>query len=253
MTADEYLRDILRREAVDTSPSSPYQSIVSDFKAIIKSWAGSCFYDLTPSGSFAKGTANKSKSDIDLLISLTPETTNSLKEIYDSLFNHLSGYSLSPRRQNVSIGVQYKGIGIDVIPGKLRDRRSDDHSLYVRKKDTWRQTNVAQHIRIVGGSRRVEEIRVIKLWRDQWGIEWDSIYLELMVIDALSGRGYGDLANNVFTVFEYIRDRIGAYRVIDPANSNNIISDDLSAAEKKAISDAAATAHRASYWKEIVR
>jgi len=40
---------------------------------------------ISPSGSFAKGTANRSGTDIDLFISLSESTPETLKEIYDSL------------------------------------------------------------------------------------------------------------------------------------------------------------------------
>jgi hypothetical protein len=40
--------------------------------------------------------------------------------------------------------------------------------------------------------------------------------------------------------------------VVDPANSNNIISDDLTQAEKSAIRSAAINALRAANWNQIV-
>ncbi len=40
---------------------------------------------ISPSGSFAKGTANRSGTDIDLFISLSESTPETLKETYDSL------------------------------------------------------------------------------------------------------------------------------------------------------------------------
>jgi hypothetical protein len=56
----------------------------------------------------------------------------------------------------------------------------------------------------------------------------------------------------VWTVFQYLRDHFGAARVVDPANTNNIISDDLTQAEKIAIRAAAINALAAANWNQVV-
>jgi len=71
MTADQYLRNILQREAVDTSTSSPLIKIKNVIEPIISEWAGNLLVCINQSGSFAKGTANDSGTDIDLLVSLS--------------------------------------------------------------------------------------------------------------------------------------------------------------------------------------
>jgi hypothetical protein len=60
------------------------------------------------------------------------------------------------------------------------------------------------------------------------------------------------LAANVWTVFAYLRDYFMTTRVVDPANTNNIISDDLTQAEKNAIRSAAINALGAANWNRIV-
>ena len=77
MTADAYLQAILIREGVNVGPTSPVRNVLTQIRPVIQEWAGAYFVNLSPSGSFAKGTANKSGTDIDLFISLaqnTPET-----------------------------------------------------------------------------------------------------------------------------------------------------------------------------------
>jgi hypothetical protein len=61
------------------------------------------------------------------------------------------------------------------------------------------------------------------------------------------------LSSNVWNVFHYLRDTFSNARVVDPANSNNIISDDLTAAEQAAVKAAAAKALNARDWSEIVK
>jgi hypothetical protein len=65
MTADEYLHVILRREVVDTGISSPVRGVQGVLTPIIQQWAGTQLVAVSPSGSFAKGTANSSGTDID--------------------------------------------------------------------------------------------------------------------------------------------------------------------------------------------
>jgi hypothetical protein len=132
------------------------------------------------------------------------------------------------------------------VPGKRQNSYGNDHSLYRRKAGTWTKTNVATHINHVIGAGRLAESRVIKLWRNQKGLDFPSFYLELTVIDALSQQLFGTLSGNVWKVFEHLRDRFPIARVVDPANTNNIISDDLSAAERAKIKAAAEQALRAS-------
>lgn len=253
MTADEYLQNILAREAVDTGMYSPVRGVQATLQPIIQEWAGTVLSSVSPSGSFAKGTANKSGTDIDIFISLTNGTNGTLKEIYESLFKKMTEKGYTPRRQNVSINVKVNGYSVDLVPAKRQDTYSDDHSLYRRKADTWTKTNVATHISHVRQGGRLNETRVLKLWRNQKGLDFPSFYLELVVITALSGSYYGTLSANVRKVFEYLRDTFPNARVVDPANTNNIISDDLTAAERAKIKSAAEQALVAPYWENIVK
>jgi tRNA nucleotidyltransferase (CCA-adding enzyme) len=88
---------------------------------MIKEWAGDCLNDIQISGSRAKakGTAINISSDLDLFVSLKSTTNNTLKEIYDSLFSYISSSKgINCRKQNVSIGINYGGHSIDLVPGK---------------------------------------------------------------------------------------------------------------------------------------
>lgn len=251
MTADEYLQAILRRETVDNGLHAPARGVQTTLMPIIREWAGNVLSDVSPSGSFAKGTANRSGTDIDLFISLSQHTSNTLSEIHNSLFDRLSQAGYSPKRQNVSINVRVNSYDVDLVPAKRQDGYSQDHSLYRRRANTWTKTNVATHIRYVGQSGRTQEIRIVKLWRNQKGLDFPSFYLELTAIAALS-YARASLSENVMEVFRYLRDRFGNARVVDPANTNNIISDDLTTAEKAKVAAAASQALGAAHWNQIV-
>src|SRR5262245_63164605 len=198
MTADEYLLSILNRENVDAGLFSPVRNVQTRIEPIIREWAGGQLLGISPSGSFAKGTANHSGTDIDLFISLDHTTSETLKEIYNSLFTRMSSKGYTPKRQNVSINVRVNGYSVDLVPGKRQHTYDDDHSLYRRKADTWTKTNVSTHINHVKQGY-INESRIIKLWRDQKGLEFPSFYLELTVIDVLRLH-YGTLSDNVWKV-----------------------------------------------------
>jgi hypothetical protein len=251
MSVDDYLQRILDREAVDTGPYSPVRNVQLQLYPIIKEWVGILLSSINPSGSFAKGTANKSGTDIDLFISLSQQTNETLKEIYESLFKKMSEKGYSPKRQNVSINVRVNGYSVDLVPAKRQDIYSDDHSLYRRKADTWTKTNLTKHITHVTQNRRIAESRIMKLWRTQKGLDFPSFYLELTVINALSGQ-YVKLSDGVWNVFKYLRNSFSTARVVDPANTNNIISDDLTVAERLKIKTAAEQALKATDWNQIV-
>jgi predicted nucleotidyltransferase len=163
MTADEYLISIADQYHIKNAIDSYTKvNIINPLEKIIKEWAGSCLYDVYLSGSRSKGTAISLSSDFDLFVSLKADTENTLREIYDSLHNYLIYYGLTTRRQNVSIGIHFKGHQIDIVPAKKRPGNTNYHSLYISKQDTWTQTNVVEHANIVKSSGRITEMYFLK-------------------------------------------------------------------------------------------
>lgn len=249
---DAYLLSILQSETVDTSIASPLHKIEATLRPVIAKWANGHLLSIQPSGSFSKGTANVSGTDIDLIISLSPNVVENLRDVYNKLDRALQYAGYNPRRQNVSLNITVDGQSVDLVPAKRQNMLSEDHSLYRRKADTWTKTNVATHAYTVSWSGRTREIRILKLWRDQLGLDWPSFYLELTVIRALRSAPFGTLADNVSRVFEFLRDDFETSRFVDPSNSNNIVSDDLSLAEKRRIRIAGNRARDTLYWRDIV-
>ncbi len=252
MTADQYLRQRLVVEAVDTGLYSPVRGVQTTLNPVLTRWASGYLNSIEPSGSFAKGTANAGGTDIDLFLSLSSTTPITLKEIYWSLFNAMKEAGYTPRAQGVSIGVRVGTYDVDLVPAKRQDQYGSDHSLYRNKTGTWTKTNVGRHIAMVSGSGRTSEIRLLKLWRQLHGLDFPSFYLELVAIDALHRKPVGALADNTWAALTYIRDNITTTRVIDPANSANIISDDLTCSEKATIAVAAGAAIKTTNWSQIV-
>jgi len=105
---------------------------------------------------------------------------------------------------------------------------------------------------VVVESGRVEEIRVIKIWRNQHGLDFPSFYLELAVIAGLKGRPVGALEGNVYRVLEFLAGEFVETEVRDPANSENVVSGELNRSEREAISAAAYFSLRHLVWEKVI-
>jgi hypothetical protein len=252
ISSDQYLLNVLAREQVDTGPFSPILSAAAMLRPMLEYWGNGYLLAIEPSGSFAKGTANQSSTDIDLFLTLSSSTPGTLSDIRSSLGNCLNQNGYEFRDQNVSLGISVVGYQVDLVPGRRQSQFGTDHSLYRRKANTWTKTNIQTHINLVKGSRRIDEIRVVKLWRDQWNLDFPSIYLELAALEALQGKPIGRLSENVADILRYFSSQLTETRIVDPANTNNVISDDLSILCKRAIAAAAERALNGN-WRDLVR
>ena len=249
MSADGYLRGLLSAYAVNaTAAQAAGQSIYP----VIEKWSNGLLVNATFSGSLAKGTGISLSTDADIFLSLSSTTPGTLADIYSTLYNAVTQAGYQARKQNVSIGVTVNGYSIDLVPGRRQSQYGGDHSLYRNRANTWTQTNVDTHISYVTNSGRVEEIRILKLWRTRHGLQFPSFYLELAAIDALYYARHGDLASNVYRALEHFRDNILTKTYMDPANTNNAISDDCTALEKAAIAAKARESLGKRTWQEIV-
>jgi len=252
----QHLQTVLSQKTATISQNSPAVHAANTIIPLIKAWGGQHINFLGLSGSYAKGTAVKGGTDVDLFISISPTLNWTLADIYKNLHEYVrkNGYP-SARAQNVSIGLNIGGMNVDLVPAKKQDAQGEDHSLYRRKAGTWTKTNVQKHIQTISQSGRLSEIRLMKLWRNQKGLDFPSFYLELTVIEALRGAplvsASGDLTGNVVKVLQYLQSSLKTARVIDPANTNNIISDDLTQNEKAIIAQAATRALAGS-WTNFI-
>jgi hypothetical protein len=214
-------------------------------------WGNGFLLGIDPSGSFAKGTCNRNGTDIDLFLSLSSSTPDTLGQVRNSLATCLLQNGYQYRDQNVSLGINVAGYQIDLVPGTRQSQYGGDHSLFRRKANTWTKTNIQTHINLVRGSGRTEEIRILKLWRDQKGLDFPSIYLELAILEALRGKPLGRLSENVADALRFFASSLVGKRIVDPANSNNVISDDLAAIDKQKVAAAAKQA-LAGNWGGII-
>lgn len=252
MTADEYLRDVLSREVVDSGPKSPLRALARDVAEISRSVVGNDLLDVYPAGGFEKGTTNATGLSIDLLVSLSPKLRMSVGDVYEALYAALDARGLELIRRDISVAALLGDVGVDIIPGRREAMTTDVHEFWLARPGRAVKTNLTQHVLDTAASGRAEEVRVIKLWREQHALDFPSFYLELTVRAALRKRPKGDLAANVWAVLGYLEGLFPARSVVDPANANNIVSDLLGPRERDAIRKAAAYARAARAWTDII-
>ncbi len=252
MTPDQYVESVLAKYAVPRGANSPAEQLGAIVEGPLRAWAGQQLSALRYSGSYEKETGVRGVSDVDVFISLKSDTTDTLKEIYEKLVKLAQNNGWSPRRQNVSVGVTINGTRGDLVPGRVQAGYQNYHSLYLRKRDSWTQTNVTLHVNTVHTSGRLKEIRAIKIWRMLHGFDFPSLYLELFTIDALSGRSRSTLAENVLHALRTMGSSLTSSRIVDPANTNNVLSDDLTQVEKQRVAAQAAQSAQELYWKSII-
>jgi hypothetical protein len=174
-----------------------------------------------------------------------------IKGVVDK-YDYFISQNIQCRKQNVSIGVVYNNKKVDLVPGKRQHQYGDDHSLYKYKQDTWTQTNITTHISTVRNSNRAVEIMAYKIWRERHSLDFPSLFLELAIIEAAKYRNFYDYDNNFWEILKWLSANITSTRIVDPANTNNIISDDLSFNEKRAIANMASVSLQKQNWSEII-
>lgn len=258
MTPNMYLENILIKYAPRSLDN--YLLNINALNTSLQNWAGSCFIEIVNSGSRAKGTAISLASDVDYLISLTPDcnaNNGGLKSIYDALHTHLNSNYSPVRKQNVSFRIKIETLEVDITPARKHSGYTNDHWIYVSKQDTWRQTNIQKHILDISNSGRQNEIKLIKIWRELNELDFPSIYLEYLTINILFGKSKDTtkLADNFrFVIQELSKDTSNPLnsRIVDPANSTNILSDLLSATEKNVIISKAKTTAGQTNWGSVV-
>jgi hypothetical protein len=137
MTPDAYLQQILQTQAVDTGPFSPVRGVQTILAPLIQGWAGNRLLSITPSGSFAKGTAIRSGTDLDLFISLSEGTTETLKEKFAMRVECSPGHCGEPTPTRFSCG----GAPVEVVDAWLGsdhryfELRGDDGACYILRND----------------------------------------------------------------------------------------------------------------------
>ncbi len=255
MSGSDYLHNILIKKACcsETDRLNQYNLVKRELIPIINQWSAGYLEEVFQSGSSAKGTAIKGKSDVDVFISIKSSCDATLQRMYETLGEAVRRAGYNIRYQNVSIGLKIGNIDVDLVPGKKDPGNTNYHKLYVSKKQSWRQTNVKLQIQNIKNSQRAKFIQLTKIWRDCHRLDFPSMNIELIVLEALKGYPYDiSLSEGFLQVLRYIEDKILYAYLIDPGNSANIVSDDMASQEKIAVQQQARNSLSQQYWGGII-
>lgn len=248
--SDDFFKRLIKKYSHGADHLKGIQSAKTKLDKVVEEWAGNCLLSTEISGSIAKGTATTLGSDFDLFISLN--TSDTLEEVYNKLHRRLSSKGYNVRKQNVSLGITQDGLKVDMIPAKKHPGHTYDHSIWVSKMGTWKQTNVKQHVKYIKDSSRVDDARITKIWKELHKLDFPSFYAELSVIDALKYKPKNNLDLNFQHVLKFLSKDFLSARVVDPANSNNVISETLTKGEKQTIAQKAKEGYDAKDWNGVV-
>jgi predicted nucleotidyltransferase len=249
------LTTIARHRSPDDDPTPP--RLLHRLRPLLRRWTLAPHIEsIALSGSHAKSTALRT-SDVDIRISLSPDTPGPLAGIHSSLAAHFRDHL--PLTRNVSIRIILDEHSLDLVPARRRPN-STHHTLWQSRYNTWLQTDFAAQTRHVLYSGLLPDILALKIWRRAHALHFPAFLLELAVIRALRekksdvstaklasalGEGEGEggegagIAARLKEVLNYLATGFPTARLLDPANSNNIVSGLLTPAEKLRIATAA--------------
>ncbi len=242
--ANTFLEDLLKSQELDSEDNSQLEQHEQEVRNFLAEK-----FDENPvikiAGSVKKGTAIHESYDLDIVVYFPSSDERSLKQIYDDMVSLLSEeYTIQPKTSAVRItGLQgnedNNDYHIDVVPGRfIKD--SEDVFLHVSYGDKERmQTNLKTHIEHVVNSNCEDIIKLVKIWKKRNNVEIRTFVLELFVIKHLEDvSDKSDLENCFITVMSAFRDNqiIG---LVDPANSNNNVSQTMTDSQKEFVASKA--------------
>jgi hypothetical protein len=252
MSAAQYLRDILDREGIGRAEAAALAQAGQKIVALCRAWGGDDILEVAPGGGYEKGQANRSGVSTDYAVWFHTRSGRRIAEIYESMFASFERLGLAPIRRHVTIALNLGDAVVDLLPVKRLSMLSDIHEIYSARRHLPITTNLTQHVLDAHSAGWQDEIRLLKLWRDQNGLDFPSFYLELTAVAALRRHQPGALADNVWAVLGFLERLLLPRAMLDPANAANIVSDELTSAQKRSIAAAAAAARNGRPWSEIV-
>lgn len=252
MTGHEYLAGILANQAIQDM--SEMQKARQGIEACLRSVYGTgprLYY----AGSYGKDTMIKASYDLDIVMYVPPGETPTLHDLYWGVFNTLKRGGYIVTQKDVAIRLPYHTSGfnhIDVVPGRYIDANATYANLYRSETDSRLQTSIKIHIDTIKDSGVRDVIRLVKLWNVLHGLGVRSFALELLTINALKGQNLNGYDSKLPAVLRYLRDTIQSVRLVDPANSNNVISDLIPTSTKAQVAAQARASIDAQSWRQVV-
>src|SRR5207253_4323098 len=107
-----------------------------------------------------------------------------------------------------------------------------------------------EQTRYVRESGLINEILALKIWRRRRALKFPSFLMELATIHALTPNP--SISDSFMSLLDFLATDFPTTRLIDPGNSNNVVSDLLTPEEKFRITQSAQRSIAAAAWPEIL-
>jgi len=240
-TIENFLQELLNSQNLTPDQERTLQAHKAEVTTFLQAEFGSDPI-IRYAGSHEKGTMIRDNYDLDIICYFPSSDSRTLKEIREDVSDHLSkNYVIEPRAsaeriKNLKGATAPEGYHIDVVPGRVIPGTKDVF-IHVAYGDRERmQTNLKTHIDHIVNSGCVPVIRLVKIWAHRNNIHIKTFILELFVVEALSGsRNKSNLQESFLKVMETFKDKFDNLQLVDPANTNNIVSQTIDASEKMTV------------------
>ena len=246
-----YLEDLLAGQRMRPEDENALRGVRDGLETVLRgNWktGDPRFYY---AGSFGKRTMIREAFDLDLVVYFPPTERFTVKAFYEAIEKRLHDNKYVTTRHNVAIRLPYQGgFYVDIVPGRAVSNDYRYAKLYSSDSDSIKQTSIKVHIDLARGNQDV--IKILKVWRLRHGISIRSFVLELATTQALLANRQPALTDRVWKVLVYLRDSFAQARLVDPANSTNLVSQEVPATTKQMIQAAARSSCSKSNWNEIV-
>lgn len=252
MNNEEYLRGILnQQDLTDNQILNLENQRDAILQELLEEIGGNpTIYN---AGSYAKGTMIQAGYDLDIVLNWSYNFHFSPQNLYNEVGIVLQRKGRYPRPKKVGWEIPFPGyFHIDVIPGKQILNQQNLAYLYNSEIGGRFRSSVKLQVNHVKKANRQEIIKLMKLWKIRKDVPIKTFILETMVIDACRGLDRLQLEPQLNHAFEFISENILRIRIVDPSNSQNIISSDLTENDKNRIKNLADEALQARSWPSVI-
>jgi hypothetical protein len=239
-----YLEEVLDSQRIGPEVEAAVRARRAAVKEILHGAAPARIYY---GGSFAKHTAIAAAFDLDIVVYFAAGRP---KDLYESVEARLRAAGHTVIRHNVALRLQYTpGWHVDVVPGLAQDASFEYADLWASDRAATRQTSLKRHIELARSGDR-EVVRLLKLWRARHVVPVSSFVLELAAARALRGVAGLNLDSRFRRVLELL-GRLEDIRLVDPANTANVVTEDVEWGRKKLVGEMAVRA-LGEAWERVV-
>jgi hypothetical protein len=244
MTGTECLKSILKSQDLTEAEKDTLENCRADVERCLRDEFGS-EPRIRYAGSKSKGTMVHEDYDLDIVCCFPSSETASLADLYERTSACLA-CKYQAREKTSAIRIWSASIGgeeprdfhIDVVPVRLIDENSDNAFIHL-SPEGYMKTNIARHVDYVVKSGLSDVIRLAKLWKVRHQLSIRTFALEILAVRFLE-KPDDSLESDMVRFLSVCKDNLPTAYLLDPANTNNVISDLMSGAVKEVISKQAA-------------